>query len=215
MRKRLIAGALLLTFVSACSARKPWGSGAVGGGIVGAALGGVAGGAIANNLHEFEKEDHDRAAGIGIGVVTGGLLGALLGHALFGKQEFSAAPAPAPAAQPPAPTKKKIVLRGVNFDFNKADIRKDAAPILDEAANILKDNKDVRVSVQGHTDAVGSDAYNMKLSMRRADSVKRYLAGKGVAADRLATEGFGESKPVASNDTADGRAQNRRVELVP
>jgi outer membrane protein OmpA-like peptidoglycan-associated protein len=116
-------------------------------------------------------------------------------------------------APPPPPVKKKIVLRSVHFDFNKSNIRPDAVPVLDEAVNVLKDESTVGVIVAGHTDSVGSDAYNMKLSHRRADSVRDYLVKHGIPAKRIRTEGFGESKPVASNDTADGRAQNRRVEL--
>jgi outer membrane protein OmpA-like peptidoglycan-associated protein len=125
-------------------------------------------------------------------------------------------PPPPPAkveAPPAAPVKKAIVLRAVHFDFNKADIRKDAVPILDEAAEMLKDEGSVGVIVVGHTDNIGSDAYNLKLSKRRADAVAKYLTSHGVDAKRLKTEGAGESKPVATNDTADGRAQNRRVEL--
>jgi outer membrane protein OmpA-like peptidoglycan-associated protein len=120
-------------------------------------------------------------------------------------------PAPVPAAAPPA--KKKIVLRGVNFDFDKANIRADAKPILDEAVNTLKESSDVNISVEGHTDAVGSNAYNQKLSERRAKAVTDYLADHGISRARLSTAGFGESRPVATNDTAAGRAENRRVEL--
>ena len=127
------------------------------------------------------------------------------------------APAPAPAVAqappPPPPAKKKIVLRSVHFDFNKANIRADAAPILDEAATMLKEEGTVAVVVEGHTDGVGSDAYNLKLSQRRADAVRKYLTDHGVDASRIKTEGYGKSKPVASNSTADGRAENRRVEL--
>lgn len=121
-----------------------------------------------------------------------------------------AAPAPAP---PPA-VKKKIVLRGVNFDFDKATIRPDAVPILDQAAATLKEYGDVTVSVDGYTDSIGSDAYNQRLSVRRATAVKDYLERHGVAADRMTIRGFGKSDPVASNATPEGRAQNRRVELV-
>jgi len=105
------------------------------------------------------------------------------------------------------------VLRGVNFDFDRATIRPDASVILDEAASILNENSDVQVEVGGHTDAVGTDEYNQGLSERRARAVADYLIEKGVSASRLGTAGYGESKPVADNGTADGRAQNRRVEL--
>jgi len=116
-------------------------------------------------------------------------------------------------APPPPPVKKKIVLRSVHFDFNKSNIRADAVPVLNEAVSVLKDESTQAVIVAGHTDSIGSDAYNMKLSRRRADAVRDYLIKNGIPAKRISVEGFGESKPVASNATADGRAQNRRVEL--
>lgn len=122
-------------------------------------------------------------------------------------------PPPPPAAAPEAPLRKRLILRGVNFDFNKADIRADARPVLDEAIRTLQEAGDVRVAVEGHTDSVGSDSYNEGLSIRRAKAVAAYLARGGISADRMSIAGFGESRPVASNDTADGRAQNRRVEL--
>ena len=126
-----------------------------------------------------------------------------------------APPPPPPVAQapPPAPVKKKIVLRSVHFDFDKSTIRPDAAPVLNEAVATLKAEGGIAVIVEGHTDSVGTDAYNQKLSHRRADAVRQYLVKHGIPANRITTEGFGESRPVASNDTADGRAQNRRVEL--
>jgi OOP family OmpA-OmpF porin len=78
---------------------------------------------------------------------------------------------------------------------------------------MLKERGDVKIVVEGHTDSIGSDAYNMKLSRQRAEAVKRYLVGHGTAASRITTEGFGKGQPVASNATAEGRAQNRRVEI--
>lgn len=131
---------------------------------------------------------------------------------------FQPPPPPPPRAEapppPPAPpVKRKIVLRGVNFDFNKATIRADARPVLDEAIRALQDERDVNVAVEGHTDAIGSDAYNERLSERRANAVADYLVHGGIARSRMSVQGFGESRPVASNTTEDGRAQNRRVEL--
>jgi outer membrane protein OmpA-like peptidoglycan-associated protein len=122
-------------------------------------------------------------------------------------------PAPVAKAPPPAPEKKKIVLRGVNFDFDKANIRPDAQPILDEAISTLKEYKQITLSVDGYTDSVGTEAYNETLSQRRAKAVADYLAKGGIDRTRMTEKGFGESNPVASNDTAEGRAQNRRVEL--
>jgi OOP family OmpA-OmpF porin len=123
------------------------------------------------------------------------------------------APPPPPPPLPP-PVKKKIVLRGVHFDFDKATIRSDSVPILREAANTLKENPSVNVIVEGHTDSKGTEEYNQKLSVRRAQAVKDYLEKLGVAANRMTVRGKGEGQPVASNDTEEGRAENRRVELL-
>lgn len=112
-----------------------------------------------------------------------------------------------------AATKRSIVLRGINFDFDKANIKPEAEGVLDAAAEVLKENPDVRVRVGGHTDSVGTDEYNQGLSERRAKAVRDYLASHGVDGSRLTAVGYGESQPVADNGTADGRAQNRRVAL--
>jgi outer membrane protein OmpA-like peptidoglycan-associated protein len=125
----------------------------------------------------------------------------------------AAAPPPPPPPAPAPPERKKIVLRGVNFDFDKSVIRADARPLLDEAIRTLKEYGDVRVAVDGYTDSVGSDAYNLKLSTRRAQAVADYLAAGGIAQGRMTVTGFGESNPVASNETPEGRSENRRVEL--
>lgn len=178
----------------------------------GALLGG-GGGAGIGATHD-DADAGEIAAGAGIGAVSGLVAGALLCYAIGYEKKEEAPPPPAPAPKPPAPApKERIVLRGVNFDFDKSNIRSDAQVILDEAASLLGRNPEVAVSINGYTDATGTDAYNMKLSQRRAESVKSYLVGKGVAAGRLTTNGFGESNPVASNATKDGRAMNRRVEL--
>ena len=100
-----------------------------------------------------------------------------------------------------------------------ADIRPDAAVILDEAASLLSDAlaecPNRSVSVDGYTDSTGPEDYNQGLSERRANSVMDYLAGKGVSPSRLSAKGFGESNPIATNETREGRALNRRVELRP
>lgn len=106
-----------------------------------------------------------------------------------------------------------IDLRGVNFDFDKCTLRTDAVSILDEAVKVLGANP-IRVEVAGHTDAVGTDAYNQRLSECRAKVVADYLTGNGVAGDRITgVNGYGESRPIDTNDTAEGRARNRRTEL--
>ena len=118
------------------------------------------------------------------------------------------------------PVPVSIDLKGVNFDFDKSNLRPDAVAILSEATEILKRYPDLRVEVAGHTDSKGTDAYNQKLSERRAKAVYDYLTTNGVSAARLQGPiGYGESRPIAPNTNADGsdnpegRAKNRRTEL--
>jgi OOP family OmpA-OmpF porin len=132
----------------------------------------------------------------------------------------AAAPAPAPAAPPPPPPAKpkpvaeKITFAAdVLFDFDKSVIKPAGKAKLDELAAKVKDiNLEVVIAI-GHTDSIGSDAYNQKLSVRRAESVKAYLVSKGIEPNRVYTEGKGKKQPVASNKTKEGRAKNRRVEI--
>jgi OmpA-OmpF porin, OOP family len=104
-----------------------------------------------------------------------------------------------------------ITLSGVQFETNSAVLKSESASVLDSVAADLKPHPRLKVEVQGHTDSVGADAYNLKLSQSRADSVRTYLVGKGVSADQIVAKGYGESKPIAENTSAEGRAQNRRV----
>ncbi|MDX2170094.1 MAG: OmpA family protein [Deltaproteobacteria bacterium] len=152
-----------------------------------------------------------------IGAASGAVLCGILGHVFLDPAEVVEPPPPPVVAEaapaPPPPVAKRIVLRGVGFDFNSATLRPDALPVLDQAALLLKENPDIAVRVEGHTDNVGSAEYNLKLSVRRAEAVYRYLVNQGIDPERLRVEGFGLTRPVASNDTESGRAQNRRVEL--
>ncbi len=100
----------------------------------------------------------------------------------------------------------------VMYDFDSAEIKSEAYPMLDEAVLILGKNPEIKVEIDGHTDNVGPAAYNIE---RRAKAVKQYFVDKGVEAQRLTTKGFGSTNPAASNDTKEGRAKNRRVELTP
>lgn len=126
-------------------------------------------------------------------------------------EPLAAAPAPAPLAVAPAAT---LVLEGVHFDFDKAVIRPADYARLDEDVEALRKWGDVNVEVAGHTCNIGTDAYNLGLSQRRANAVREYLIGKGIPAERLTAKGYGESRPAYSNATIEGRAKNRRVELV-
>jgi OOP family OmpA-OmpF porin len=132
------------------------------------------------------------------------------------------APAPAPAAPPPpppppvvvAPVSEKVTFAAdAFFDFNKSDLKPEGKAKLDDLVSKMGGiNLEVIIAV-GHTDAIGGDAYNQKLSVRRSESVKNYLTSKGVEKNRVYTEGKGEKQPVADNKTAEGRAKNRRVEI--
>ena len=103
----------------------------------------------------------------------------------------------------------------VLFGFDSAEIKSEAYPMLDEASDIMKKNPDLKVEIDGHTDSTGPAAYNMTLSERRAEAIKAHFVNRGVDSDQLTTKGFGSSNPAASNDTKEGRAKNRRVELTP
>ncbi len=107
-----------------------------------------------------------------------------------------------------------IALHGVNFDTGKATIKPESELLLAEIVTLLKDNATLKLSVEGHTDNVGQAKANLALSKSRAESVKKFIVSKGIAAARLGSNGFGDTRPVADNRTEDGRAQNRRVELV-
>jgi outer membrane protein OmpA-like peptidoglycan-associated protein len=110
---------------------------------------------------------------------------------------------------------KRAVTYGIYFDFAQATLKPESAPVLKEIAQALQDNPDWKLTVEGHTDNIGGDAYNLDLSKRRALAVKQALVAQyNIAPDRLTNDGFGASRPVESNDTLEGRARNRRVELV-
>ncbi|MEW6707927.1 MAG: outer membrane protein OmpA, partial [Pseudomonadota bacterium] len=121
---------------------------------------------------------------------------------------------PPPPPPPPAPVSEKVTFAADTFfDFDKAVLKPEGRAKLDDLVSKTQGiNLEVIIAV-GHADAVGNDAYNQKLSVKRADAVKNYLAGKGIEKNRIYTEGKGEKSPVADNKTAEGRAKNRRVEI--
>jgi OmpA-OmpF porin, OOP family len=107
----------------------------------------------------------------------------------------------------------KVALYGILFDYDKATLQQSSSKQLQEVLTLLLDNPDLRLEIQGHTDSDGSAAYNLELSQRRSESVLDYLVLFGVEPSRLQAKGYGESVPVAPNDTAENKARNRRVEL--
>ena len=116
-------------------------------------------------------------------------------------------------APAPAPTPKSYVIKGVNFEFDSAKLTADSTAALDDVLKILKRHEDLQVEIAGHTDSSGAEAYNQKLSERRAKAVRDYLVENGIDAARLSVKGYGESDPVADNASKEGRAKNRRVEM--
>lgn len=109
--------------------------------------------------------------------------------------------------------RKGWVLEGVHFDFNKWDIKPEFIPILENVIQVAKNNPDLKFRIEGHCDIIGTAAYNQRLSEKRASVVKDYLVKKGTDEKRLSTKGYGFDRPIASNDTEQGRARNRRVEI--
>lgn len=130
-------------------------------------------------------------------------------------------PPPEPAAPPPEPpptaklgTEKIELSETVQFETNSANLIERSKTLLDDVVRELNEHPEVkRIQIEGHTDKVASKAYNMTLSKKRADAVKAYLVGKGISPKRLTVKAFGETKPIASNKTEEGRAQNRRVDF--
>ncbi|HTE10743.1 MAG TPA: OmpA family protein, partial [Chitinophagaceae bacterium] len=106
-----------------------------------------------------------------------------------------------------------VRLNNVFFDFDKFDLRPESFVELDRVVDLLKENPGIEIEMSAHTDSKGSDDYNMKLSDNRAKSVSQYIISKGIASSRIVSQGYGETKPVAGNETDDGRQLNRRVEF--
>ncbi len=107
------------------------------------------------------------------------------------------------------------VFKDIKFELDRAVLMKSSFPRLNDIVKILQDHPDIKVEIQGHTDSTASDAYNMDLSQRRARTVMKYLQSKGIASSRMTARGYGESRPIDTNDTEKGRSNNRRVELKP
>ena len=105
----------------------------------------------------------------------------------------------------------RLVLVGVKFAFDKSDLLPESYPVLDQGVKLLKDHPEVKVEIEGYTDWIGTAEYNQTLSEERAQTVKKYLVSKGIAESRLTTIGYGKGNPVASNETEEGRAMNRRI----
>lgn len=176
------------------------------GAAIGAVIGGVLGAVIA-------KDDR---AGILIGAGLGGLTGAAIGKQLDQQQKELEKNLQGTGATV-VNTGEQLLVNlpsEVTFDFDRADLKPEFVDPLGDVATTLNNYPSFLIDIIGHTDSIGSDAYNQSLSERRAGSVSGFLTGRGVLRDRVVAYGRGETAPVASNDTEAGRAENRRVELI-
>ena len=195
-----------------------------------------------NPAGKMTLEQIAKAGGCGIST-TADQLASSANMAGFVKGLFLAKPAPKPAPMaaapkpmdsdkdgvpdnldqcPNTPMGATVDARGcwtyaavVLFDINSAEVKSVAYPMLQEAVLIMKKNPDLKVEVDGHTDSTGTAAYNMTLSVKRAEAIKDHFVSRGIDPNRLTTKGFGLTNPAASNSTKEGRAKNRRVELTP
>ncbi|MDQ3142366.1 MAG: OmpA family protein [Bacteroidota bacterium] len=203
-RKILITGSLIsLIFISGCSSWNRTQKGAVIGTAGGAATGAVIGRASGNT-----------ALGAIIGAAVGGAAGAIIGHQMDKQAE---------AIKNKVPDAKVIrVGEGIIVEFNnkilfgfdQSNLSSDASLNLNKLVQVLNEYPDTKIEVQGHTDNVGTEKYNLDLSKRRAKSVSTYLKNKSIKSSRLAIKGFGEIAPAYENDDQTGQSQNRRVDFL-
>lgn len=176
----------------------------------GALIGGVTGAVVGKNTGD---KDDDRAVA---GAVIGGLAGAAIGN-YMDRQEAVLRQSLEGTGVEVVRQDNNIILTmpdAITFDFGQAVVKPQFYGVLNNLANTLNQFPETRIQVAGHTDSVGSDSANLKLSQDRANSVRTYLAGAGVAPQRMQAVGYGETRPVADNATDYGRAQNRRVEIT-
>jgi len=191
-----------LVFIVGCSASRTQKGGAIG-----AAAGGVAGAVIG-------KQAGNTILGAIIGAAVGGAAGAYIGH-YMDKQAAEIEQDLQGASVERVGEGIKITFNsGLLFDVNKATLRDASKAELTKLAQILNKYPDTNILVEGHTDNTGSEEYNLELSRQRAQSVENYLASLNVDPTRFSIMGYGESQPVATNDTVEGRQQNRRVDLA-
>ena len=179
------------------------------GAVIGAAAGAAVGGVIGNNTGSGST-----AKGAIIGAVIGGAAGAVIGHQMDQQAKEISQSIPGAKVERVGEGIDVTFDSGLLFDFDSDKIRSAAATNLTELARSLNKFGDSNLLIVGHTDSQGDDAYNQGLSDRRARSASAYLQGQGVPATRVSTSGKGESEPVATNATDEGRQKNRRVEVA-
>ena len=176
----------------------------------GGILGGTAGGAVGGVIG---KKAGNTTAGILIGAAIGGAAGASIGR-YMDKQAAELEQIEGATIERVGEGIKVTFDSGILFEVNKSDLQADARSNIENMAEVMKKYGDTEIVIQGHTDSSGPEEYNQSLSEKRADAVADYAVSQGILRSRIFTEGFGESQPIADNETAEGRKQNRRVELA-
>ncbi len=208
--KKTVSIAMALSLLLSCNAIKN-ANNAQKGGAIGATGGAVIGGVIGNNVGKGNT-----ALGAIIGAVVGGAAGGYIGSRMDRQAERIEEEIPGAEVQRVGEGINVTFTQdaGVFFDTNKSDVKGSSAVTLDKLADIFNEYPKSNVLVEGHTDSAGSEEYNWNLSQQRAESVTQYLISKGIAANRFTTKWYGETQPRASNETSEGKAKNRRVELA-
>lgn len=177
----------------------------VQGAAIGAAVGSAAGAVITKK---------NKAAGIILGAGIGGVAGGLIGNYMDKQAKEIADDLEGAHVERVGEGIVVIFDSGLLFDFDSYALKSATRMNLQELASNMKKYNETEVEILGHTDSVGSGSYNQSLSVQRAEAVKKYLVSQGISSARLKTRGYGESDPIASNETEEGRQQNRRVEIV-
>lgn len=203
-----------LMFTTACVTDPDTGQQRVSRAAIGAGIG-LAGGYLLGDVIGGRRDRTEKIVGAGIGALAGAGIGAYMDA-----QERKLRAQTQGTGVEVVREGDNLVLRmpsGLTFAYDDARVQPQFQPVLNDVASTLAEYPKTYIDVYGHTDSDGTDAYNQNLSERRAVSVADYLVGRGVQSARIATRGFGESQPIASNATAEGKAANRRVEirLVP
>ena len=209
-RPSAVLAAASLLAVAACTTNPYTGQREISRTAVGAVLGGL-GGYVLGDVIGGRNDRTEQILGAGIGAVAGGAIGAYMD-----RQEADLRRQTAGTGVDVIRQGDEILLRmpaGITFDFDSYAVKPQFQATLNEVAQTLANYPSTIIDVLGHTDSVGSDAYNQRLSEHRAQAVANYLISRGVQPARIATRGYGETMPIADNNTEMGRAANRRVEI--
>ena len=203
---RILVAVLFLTIITSSFSCKNW-SRTAKGGAIGAAAGGAAGAAIGSR-------SGNTAIGAIIGAAVGGATGAAIGNYMDKQAKELQNDLKGAKVERIGEGIKITFDSGILFDVNSSTLKPASQQNITELARVLTKYKDTDVLIEGHTDADGSEDYNQTLSEKRAKSVADYLKGKGISGGRLTNIGYGEIQPIAENETSNGKAQNRRVEIA-